>query len=65
MTHLDALTHEARIPAPSRTSARDSLYAQGYASHFDDPSVIARAHSLSHAFTHSVKFVNPHDRIAG
>ena len=65
MTHLNFLKQEARIPAPCQTSMWDILFAQGYASHFDDPSVIARAHSLSRAFTHSVKFVYPHDRIAG
>ena len=65
MTHLNALKQEARIPAPCQTSMRDILFAQGFAAHFDDPSVIARAHSLAYAFTHSVKFVYPHDRIAG
>ena len=65
MLHLNALKPEARIPAPCPTSRRDTLFAQGFAAHFDDPSVIARAHALAHTFTHSVKFIYPHDRIAG
>ena len=65
MNHLEELRKETFAPPEKVRGLTAYWQAEGYAAHLDEPNVIARAHAIASLFTRHVKWIYPHDRIAG
>lgn len=65
MSVLESLKQEIAVPPAHPPGIATVLYAEGLTAHFDDPSVLARAHGIAALFRGYATHIYENDRIAG
>lgn len=65
MDRLTQLKKEIAAPAAFEPGIREVLLAEGFAAHYDDPTVITRAYGIASLFTGCVTHIYDNDLIAG